>query len=47
MRNHSPAQVNAGYLWYPGNPDYPILVGDLNLVMPARGASLKQRQALL
>lgn len=41
MQNHNSAQANTRYLWYLGNPDDPILVGDLNLVMSARGVSLK------
>lgn len=41
MQNHNPAQANTLYLWYLGNPDDPILVGDLNLVMSARGVSLR------
>jgi serine/threonine-protein kinase HipA len=42
MQNHNnPASVNTRYLWYLGKPEYPILVGDLNLVMSARGVSLK------
>lgn len=47
MQNHNPAQANTLFLWYLGNPGDPILVGDLNLVMSARGDSLKHRQALL
>jgi serine/threonine-protein kinase HipA len=29
------------YLWYLGKPDRPVLVGELNLVMSARGVSLR------
>ncbi len=34
------ALANTLYLWYLGSPDYPVLVGELNLVMSARGVSL-------
>lgn len=33
--------VNTLYLWYLGNPGHPVLVGELNLVMSARGVSFK------
>lgn len=33
--------ANTLYLWYLGRPDYPVLVGELNLVMSARGVSLR------
>ncbi len=36
-----PALANTLYLWYLGNPDSPVLVGDLNLSMSARGVSLQ------
>ncbi|MDA8327860.1 MAG: HipA domain-containing protein [Betaproteobacteria bacterium] len=41
MQNHNPIQGNTLYLWYLGHPVAPILVGDLNLVMSARGVSLR------
>jgi serine/threonine-protein kinase HipA len=41
MQNHNPALANTRHLWYLGNPACPILVGELNLVMSARGVSLK------
>lgn len=41
LPEHSPALANTLYLWYLGNPDYPVLVGELNLVMSARGVSLR------
>ncbi len=33
--------VNTLFLWYLGNPDHPLLVGELNLVMSVRGVSLR------
>lgn len=33
--------ANTLYLWYTGNPDCPVLVGELNLVMSGRGVSLR------
>ncbi len=36
----SPA-ANTLYLWYLGNPQAPLLIGELNLVMSARGVSLR------
>ncbi|MFO7541323.1 MAG: HipA domain-containing protein [Thiobacillus sp.] len=38
---HGPTLANTLYLWYLGDPDYPELVGELNLVMSARGVSLR------
>lgn len=38
---HSSMPANTLYLWYTGNPDCPALVGELNLVMSARGVSLQ------
>ena len=38
---HSSTPPNTLYLWYLGKPDYPVLVGELNLVMSARGVSLR------
>lgn len=32
--------VDQLFLWYLGNPDKPVLIGDLNLVMHGRGVSL-------
>jgi len=40
-QDRSPALPNKLYLWYLGNPDAPLLVGELNLVMSARGVSLR------
>lgn len=40
-QNRSPALPNTLYLWYLGNPDDPRLIGELNLVMSARGVSLR------
>lgn len=38
---HSSTPPNTLYLWYLGKPDCPVLVGELNLVMSARGVSLR------
>lgn len=35
------------YLWFLGNPDFPALVGELNLVMNRRGVSLKYADSWL
>jgi len=38
---HSSMLTNTLYLWYTGNPDSSVLVGELNLVMSGRGVSLR------
>lgn len=40
LPKHGQMPANTLYLWYLGRPDYPVLVGELNLVMSARGVSL-------
>lgn len=40
LPTHGQMPANTLYLWYLGSPDYPVLVGELNLVMSARGVSL-------
>jgi len=37
----NPTPPNTLYLWYVGNPDCPVPVGELNLVMSGRGVSLR------
>lgn len=41
------APADTLHLWYLGNPEAPVLVGELNLVMNRRGVSLKYADAWL
>ena len=43
MSSVSPSSLPANtlYLWYTGNPDSPVPIGELNLVMSGRGVSLR------